>query len=157
MIKFILTAFCSCFLCVGHSKLTSTGIEPAPYFSAACDPKVLPIGTIFKIPQYDNEWMCQTTGGAIKGRKIDLYFGDEKQHKEALRFGIHSTEIQVLHTPGTPNQITKSGDETWQKNGPERKMKRPASNAIVGIAGSAGLAEFLRTKLKLNRPVSIMR
>ncbi len=54
----------------GHGGLTATGIR-AKYGVVAVDPRIIPLGTRLYIPGYGYA-IAADTGGAIKGRRIDL-------------------------------------------------------------------------------------
>lgn len=58
----------------------------------AVDPRVIPLGTWLYVKGYG---ICQAcdTGGAIKGKKIDLYFNSEKK---CNRYGVRRTKVYIL-------------------------------------------------------------
>lgn len=58
----------------------------------AVDPRVIPLGTWLYVKGYG---ICQAcdTGGAIKGKKIDLYFNSEGK---CYRYGVRSTKVYIL-------------------------------------------------------------
>ena len=58
----------------------------------AVDPRVIPLGTWLYVKGYG---ICQAcdTGGAIKGKKIDLYFNSESR---CYRYGVRSTKVYIL-------------------------------------------------------------
>lgn len=58
----------------------------------AVDPRVIPLGTWVYVDGYGLAQACDT-GGAIKGRRIDLYFNSEGQCE---RYGVRSTKLFVL-------------------------------------------------------------
>lgn len=71
----------------------------------AVDPKVIPLGSkvliVFKDKmreQYSGIYRAVDTGGAIKGNRIDVFFGDfgEKVSSEAMRFGRVNADVYVL-------------------------------------------------------------
>lgn len=61
----------------------------------AADPRVLPLGTkvYMSAGQYSGTYVVADTGGAIKGRKIDLWVPNQS---EAVRFGRRKVSIKVL-------------------------------------------------------------
>jgi 3D (Asp-Asp-Asp) domain-containing protein len=61
----------------------------------AADPRVLPLGTRVYLTagQYSGTYVVADTGGAIKGRKIDIWMAS---HSEAIRFGRRKVSIKVL-------------------------------------------------------------
>lgn len=80
-------------------KKTASG-KVAQYGVIAVDPKVIPLGTKLYVESTDDgkSWqygycVAGDTGGAIKGNKIDLYFGSRN---ECLQFGRRSAILYVL-------------------------------------------------------------
>ena len=61
----------------------------------AVDPSFIPLGTRVYIPGY-GEAIAEDTGGAIKGRIIDLAF---ETYEEAVHFGRQEIEIYILDAP----------------------------------------------------------
>lgn len=68
----------------------------------AVDPKIIPLKSkvklTFKAPytHLNGIYIAYDTGGAIKGRRIDLFFGDGSVRQEALNFGKRKVEVQLL-------------------------------------------------------------
>jgi len=98
-----LTAYCSCEKCCGHwATIRPTDAEGNPIVytasqdvaeqgvTVAADTSVLPFGTVLLID--DHEYTVQDRGGAINGKRIDIYFDS---HEEALRFGVQYQEIFI--------------------------------------------------------------
>lgn len=93
---FEITAYCSCKSCCGQwspevtgkSSITSTGVVPKQGRTIAVDPKVIPYGTVVYIN--GNEYIAEDCGGAIKGKRIDMYFDS---HEEALNWGRQRLEV----------------------------------------------------------------
>lgn len=75
----------------GYST-TSTGQKPV-WGTIAVDPKVIPYGTKVYIPCFDQVFVANNTGGAIKGNKIDIFMNT---NKECYNWGRRTIEIQVL-------------------------------------------------------------
>ncbi|MBO3444261.1 MULTISPECIES: 3D domain-containing protein [Clostridia] len=75
----------------GYST-TSTGQKPV-WGTIAVDPKVIPYGTKVYIPYFDQVFVANNTGGAIKGNKIDIFMNTRK---ECYNWGRRTIEIQVL-------------------------------------------------------------
>lgn len=48
----------------------------------AVDPRVIPLGN--KVRMNGKEYVAEDTGGAIKGKRIDLFIDS---HSEAMKFG----------------------------------------------------------------------
>ena len=58
----------------------------------AVDPNVVPLGTWLYVKGYGFCQACDT-GGAIKGKRIDLYFNSEGRCSD---YGVQSTDVYVL-------------------------------------------------------------
>jgi N-acetylmuramoyl-L-alanine amidase len=81
--------------CEGCSGVTATGIdlnENPNQKVIAVDPKVIPLGSTVYVEGYGKA-IAGDTGGAIKGKKIDLYMSSEKQ---ALKWGRQQVEVKIL-------------------------------------------------------------
>ncbi|MGL5346554.1 MAG: SH3 domain-containing protein [Peptostreptococcaceae bacterium] len=75
----------------GYST-TSTGQKPV-WGTIAVDPRVIPYGTKVYIPQFDQVFVANNTGGAIKGNKIDIYMNTKS---ECYNWGRKTIDIVVL-------------------------------------------------------------
>ncbi len=81
--------------CEGCSGVTATGIdlnENPNQKVIAVDPKVIPLGSTVYVEGY-GQAIAGDTGGAIKGKKIDLFMSSEKQ---ALKWGRQQVEVKIL-------------------------------------------------------------
>jgi len=82
------------------------GLDLRSASTISTDPSVIPLGSIVylyftnpKAKQYNGLYISNDTGSAIKGSRIDLFFGDYKSTlpaKEALEFGIQEAKAVVL-------------------------------------------------------------
>ena len=65
----------------------------------AADPRVLPIGSRVKIEagSYSGEYLVADTGGAVRGKRIDIW---TPSSREAMRFGRRKVKLTVLHLAG---------------------------------------------------------
>ncbi|RYL87567.1 3D domain-containing protein [Sporolactobacillus sp. THM19-2] len=84
------TAFCS-----GCSGTTATGINLRANPNAkvvAVDPAVIPLGTKLYVEGYGHA-VAGDTGGAIKGRRIDVFF---KDNQTALQWGRRTVKVKIL-------------------------------------------------------------
>jgi 3D (Asp-Asp-Asp) domain-containing protein len=80
-------------------RLTSEGTKPIAGITIAADPKVLPMGTRVRITEaggYSGVYTVSVTGGAIKGRKIDVFV---RNYAEARQFGRKQVYVTVLDMP----------------------------------------------------------
>jgi 3D (Asp-Asp-Asp) domain-containing protein len=61
----------------------------------AADPSVLPLGSRVRLehPGYSGEYLVADTGGAIRGRRIDIW---TPSASEAMRFGRRTVKLTVL-------------------------------------------------------------
>lgn len=83
--KFELTAYCACTKCCGANAkgITASGTKVTKGRTIAVDTNVIPMGSKVYIEGV-GERVAEDRGGAIKGNRIDVYFGS---HQEALNFG----------------------------------------------------------------------
>jgi 3D (Asp-Asp-Asp) domain-containing protein len=90
--KYKLTAYCPCHECSdGYKDNTSTGVKAKQGRTIAVDPRVIPYGS--KIEINGKIYVAEDCGGAIKGKRIDVYF---KSHKEANKFGIQYAKVYLV-------------------------------------------------------------
>jgi 3D (Asp-Asp-Asp) domain-containing protein len=77
---------------------TASGAVTAPGMIAA-DPRVLPIGSRVRIEagSYTGEYVVADTGGAVRGKHIDIW---TPSTREAMRFGRRTIKLTVLHLAG---------------------------------------------------------
>jgi 3D (Asp-Asp-Asp) domain-containing protein len=73
---------------------TATG-RPVAKGIIAADPRILPFGTRVHLDAgpYSGEYLVADAGGAVKGRKIDVWV---PSNREALRFGRRNIKLTVL-------------------------------------------------------------
>ena len=77
---------------------TASGAAPSTGMIAA-DPRVLPIGSRVRIEagSYTGEYVVADTGGAVKGKRIDIW---TPSGREAMRFGRRTVKLTVLQLGG---------------------------------------------------------
>ena len=65
----------------------------------AADPRVLPLGSRVKLEagNYSGEYLVADTGGAVRGRHIDIW---TPSSREAMRFGRRVIKLTVLSWGG---------------------------------------------------------
>ena len=75
----------------------------------AADPRVLPLGSRVKLEagNYSGEYLVADTGGAVRGRHIDIW---TPSSREAMRFGRRVIKLTVLSWGGKrkPNALAKT-------------------------------------------------
>ena len=75
----------------GGNPTTASGEPVTPGVTVAADPDVMPLGTRIYIDGI-GERVVQDTGGAIRGRKIDLAV---ESHQEAVDWGVQHKGVWV--------------------------------------------------------------
>ena len=89
---FIATGYCSCSKCCGSyaNGITASGKIATPNNTIAVDTSIIPMGT--KIIINGTVYTAEDTGGAIKGKRIDIYFAS---HTSALQWGRRSVDVYL--------------------------------------------------------------
>ena len=74
----------------------------------AADPRVLPLGSRVRLdhPGYSGEYLVADTGGAIRGRRIDIW---TPSTSEAMRFGRRTVKLTVLSYGEKKSRRTAKG------------------------------------------------
>ena len=90
--------------------MTYSGTKARPGIIAV-DPRVIPLGSTLYIQSLDgsNDYgfaLAQDVGGAIKGKKIDLFIGDSRA---AMRYGRKKVRIYVIMDEINPSEIKGFG------------------------------------------------
>lgn len=106
--EFIITAYDNSIESQGKwVDQTATGfnLKGQSLISAKCiavDPKVIPLGSKVELI-FDDEYshlndiyIARDTGGAIKGKRIDLFMGDGVDKKVVTDFGKRKVKVRVL-------------------------------------------------------------
>ena len=94
--EFVLTAYCTCYNCCGKTPdskgygITATGTKATANRTIAVDPSVIPLGATVIIN--GKEYIAEDTGGAVKGKRIDIFFDS---HEAALNFGRQTAEVLI--------------------------------------------------------------
>ena len=92
------TAYCPCARCCGKFSdgITASGTKADHPLVAA--PPEIPFGTMVLVPGYACDgWVpVEDRGGAIKGRRLDVFFGT---HDEALEWGVRWLPVRMRKEP----------------------------------------------------------
>lgn len=91
--KFVITAYCTCRVCCGvysGGNRTASGTVPTSNRTIAVDTNVIPFKT--KVVINGQVYVAEDRGGAIKGKRIDMFF---MTHKEALKWGRRTMEVYL--------------------------------------------------------------
>jgi 3D (Asp-Asp-Asp) domain-containing protein len=77
---------------------TASGL-PVSKGLIAADPRLLPLGSRVKLEagNYSGEYLVADTGGAVRGRRIDIW---TPTSREAMRFGKRAIKLTVLSWGG---------------------------------------------------------
>ena len=87
--EFKIYHYCACKACCGKTNgITATGTVATAGRTIAVDPEVIPLGSVVVIDGH--EYIAEDTGGAIKGKKIDMFC---ESHEEALQRGVITKEV----------------------------------------------------------------
>ncbi|MCE4045962.1 LysM peptidoglycan-binding domain-containing protein [Lysinibacillus fusiformis] len=81
--------------CEGCSGITSTGMNLKTNPNAkviSVDPTVIPLGSKVYVEGY-GEAIAGDTGGAIKGKRIDVFFPSQQ---DAINFGVKQLKVTIL-------------------------------------------------------------
>lgn len=81
----------------GYAGQSATGV-PLDKGVIAVDPKVIPLGSRVYIEAIDGSWsygyaVAADTGGAIKGKRVDLCY---RTQKECIQFGRRACRVYIL-------------------------------------------------------------
>jgi 3D (Asp-Asp-Asp) domain-containing protein len=81
---------------------TASG-KPASRGLIAADPSILPLGTRVRVEagSWSGEYLVADTGGAVKGRRIDIW---TPTTREALQFGRRPVKLTILELGGKRGQ-----------------------------------------------------
>jgi 3D (Asp-Asp-Asp) domain-containing protein len=99
VVRMEVTGYCPCTKCCGPNAqgITASGKQVSYNRGrfVAADTKVLPFGTKLSIPGYHGAEAVEVIdrGGAIKGKKLDLYF---PTHQAALNWGRQMVDVTVM-------------------------------------------------------------
>ncbi len=72
--------------------ITATGTVPK-WGTIAVDPRIIPYGTRVYIPQFNQTFVAEDCGGAIKGNKIDIFMNSESS---AYSWGRRNIDIYIV-------------------------------------------------------------
>jgi len=86
------TGYCNCRSCAGKwaGCMTASGKRPRAKHTIAVDKRLIPLGTKVKIGKI--VYTAEDTGGAIKGKRIDVYYSN---HRQASAHGVKYRKIKV--------------------------------------------------------------
>lgn len=71
---------------------TATG-TPTRWGVVAVDPRVIPLGSKIRIDGFEELFVAEDTGGAVRGNWVDIWF---PSYAEAFRFGLQSRRVTLV-------------------------------------------------------------
>lgn len=86
-----LTYYCCCKKCGTGNGVTASGVKATPWQTIAVDPRDIPLGS--KVLIGNRVYTAHDTGGAIKGKKIDICVSS---HAQALRLGRQKANVYLV-------------------------------------------------------------
>jgi 3D (Asp-Asp-Asp) domain-containing protein len=79
------------------------GLDLRTASTISTDTSIIPLGSIVYLyfnnetaKKYNGLYISNDTGSAIKGNRIDLFFGDEKSSRNALNFGRQLAKVILI-------------------------------------------------------------
>jgi LysM repeat protein len=75
-----------------RGSVTRSG-TPVRWGVVAVDPQVIPLGTRLMIDGFDDVFVAEDTGGAIRGNHVEIFYPDVSA---ALRFGVQTRRVTIL-------------------------------------------------------------
>lgn len=132
------TAYCPCEICCGkNTGITASGATAKANHTIAVDPDVIPLGSQVQIN--GKTYMAEDTGGAIKGKKIDIFF---ETHEEALAYGRRDVEVYLISkgeagTDGISYNLDKKSFDSLPV------FNRAAVSKLLNIDANKGLKLYI--------------
>ena len=88
----------------GHPAygITASGFKAQINRTVAVDPRVIPLGSVLyiKFPtpysHMNGMYVADDTGGAIKGNKVDIFFGEDVSPQTVRNFGRRNVEVYLI-------------------------------------------------------------
>lgn len=112
--KYYITGYTS--IECGGSTMTASGatVHKGDPTTCAIDPKLHDFGDLFYIPYFDQVYVAEDTGSAVKGKHLDLYFYDD-EYNYALSitgyYKVYSVEYVTEYVSADYFNIT---DMVWE-------------------------------------------
>ncbi len=106
--KYTCTAYCGCRKCNGkyYGCRTASGTKPKAGRTIAVDPKKIKLKT--KVMVNGKTYIAEDTGGAIKGKRIDIFFST---HKKAMKFGKKKMKVYKVYKTSGSSGGSSSGNK----------------------------------------------
>lgn len=118
--------------------ITASGTKVKEGRTIAVDPSVIPLGSIVAVyvpsaKQYSGVYLAEDTGGAIKGKKIDVAHAP----KGVYNFGIKNIQVAILKR-GTGRADARKKASNWSSEKAKvlAKLKSSASNSVTKASSS---------------------
>lgn len=95
------TAYCPCVKCCNKTDgITATGTRAQEGRTIAVDPDVIPYGStvlIYSEHELVGIYIAEDCGGAIKGKRIDIFYDS---HSAAREWGVRECQVYVIDAKG---------------------------------------------------------
>jgi cell wall-associated NlpC family hydrolase len=126
----------------GDYSLTASGTKWAYKRTIAVDPKVIPYGSVVAIkvpsmPEYSGLYLAEDTGGAIKGKRIDILI---KGKSATAKFGRRNVEVAIL-------EVGKGKAEAAAKVKNWKSVKSNWNNRMTAKPVTTGNAKGVRQEV----------
>lgn len=132
--------------------ITASGTKVKAGRTIAVDPSVIPLGSVVAVyipsaKQYSGIYLAEDTGGAIKGKRIDI----AHDPKGVYDFGVKNVQVSILKR-GTGRADARSKVSNWDKERSKAESKLKKVTDITPVSGSksaqvVALARSLKGKL----------
>lgn len=128
----------------GNPRTTATSTFWSYKRTIAVDPKVIPYGSVVAIrvpsmPAYDGIYLAEDTGGAIKGKRIDVLIQGKKA---TSAFGRRDIEVAILQRgSGAPSARANVKQWTLLKT----RFLIPQKSASSGASGGGKASDIVAT------------
>lgn len=77
----------------GARGATTRSGTPVRWGTLAVDPLVIPLGSRVMIEGFDEIFIAEDTGGAVRGNHVEIFYPD---NSSAVRFGVQTRHITIL-------------------------------------------------------------
>lgn len=136
--KFTITAYCPCEICCGKNDgITASGKKATANNTIAADTSILPMGS--KVQIDGKTYTVEDTGGAIKGKRIDIFFNT---HQEALNYGKRYANVYLIsETESTGATATVNLDKKTFDSLPT--FNKAAVSKLLGVENNEGVKLFI--------------
>lgn len=119
--------------------ITASGTKATAGRTIAVDPATIPLGSVVAVyvpsaKKYSGIYLAEDTGGAIKGKRIDI----AHDPKNVYDFGVKNVQVSILKRgTGRADARAKAANWSKEKTRAETKLKASAGSTTPVSAGSS--------------------